>query len=175
MYEPKNVSEELLPIVDENDEVIGTEKRGIIHAKRLLHRAVHVLVFNSKGELYIQQRALTKDAAPGKWDSSSSGHVDHGESYFDSAVRELDEELNINTIPNPVEVAKLDACRQTGNEFTMIYTGNTDQIPTPNPHEIMDGKWIEPNELDKWMADDPKAFAGCFRLVWKTFRETQIE
>ncbi len=170
MYQPTNVSEELLPIVDENDEVIGTEKRGIIHAKRLLHRAVHVLLFNSQGKLYVQRRSMAKDAAPGKWDSSASGHVDPGETYDGSAARELDEELNIHSRPPLEPVAKLPASRQTGMEFTMIYRTHCDDTPEPNPHEIMDGTWVTPYELDHWMAQEPKVFAGCFRLVWKTFR-----
>lgn len=172
MYQPVNVSEELLPIVDENDEVIGTEKRGIIHANRLLHRAVHILMFNREGKLYLQRRSLEKDAAPGKWDSSASGHVDPGESYDESAARELEEELNIHSRPKLEKIAKLPASRRTGMEFTTIYKTSCDDTPTPNPHEIMDGTWVTPDELDHWMAQEPTVFAGCFRLVWETFRQS---
>lgn len=171
MYHPTQVSEELLPIVDENDEVIGTEKRGIIHRDRLLHRAVHILLFNSQEMLYLQRRSMNKDAAPGKWDSSASGHVDPGESYLVAAERELAEELNLLGRPSLTPLAKLPASRQTGMEFTMIYHCLCDETPQPNPHEIMDGRWVLPVELDAWMHDDPTCFAGCFRLVWKTFRE----
>ncbi len=170
MYIPHNVSEELLPIVNENDEVIGTEKRGVIHAKRLMHRAVHVLLFNSEGEIYLQKRSMEKDAAPGKWDSSASGHVDPGETYHDSAERELCEELNIQGNPSLEKIAKLSACRQTGMEFTEVYKTYSDEQPVPNPHEIMDGTWIMPEALDQWMDREPKEFAGCFRLVWQTYR-----
>lgn len=171
-HNPIQVSEELLPIVNAKDEVIGTEKRGVIHQKRLLHRAVHILLFNATGQIYLQRRSLNKDAAPGKWDSSASGHVDPGESYFVAANRELSEELNLRGAPTLTEVAKLPASRQTGMEFTMIYQTYSDETPDPNPHEIMEGRWILPEDLDTWMESEPKVFAGCFRLVWKTFRES---
>jgi len=170
MYQPTNVSEELLPVVNENDEVVGLEKRGVIHQKKLLHRAVHVLVFNSDGKVYLQRRSMLKDAAPGKWDSSASGHVDAGEDYDVSAERELEEELNIKSKPVLEKVGKLPASRQTGMEFTMIYKTHSDEPPQPNPHEIMDGTWVTPEELDQWIEQESKAFAGCFRLVWKTYR-----
>jgi isopentenyl-diphosphate Delta-isomerase len=172
-YKPSQVSEELLPIVNENDEVIGTEKRGVIHAQRLLHRAVHILLFNSSGAIYLQRRSLSKDAAPGKWDSSASGHVDPGETYESAAERELEEELNLLSRPTLHSIAKLPASRQTGMEFTMIYQTLSDEAPKPNPHEIMEGKWLTPTEVDAWMEAHPKDFAGCFRLVWQTWRTIQ--
>ncbi|MDH5356922.1 MAG: NUDIX domain-containing protein, partial [Gammaproteobacteria bacterium] len=90
------VSHELLDVVDENDIVVGVKTRGEIHAKALMHRAVHILVFNSQGELFIQKRAMTKDENPGQWDSSSAGHVDSGETYLQCAIRELKEELGVD-------------------------------------------------------------------------------
>lgn len=171
MYIPTNVSEELLPIVNENDEVIGTEKRGIIHAKKLLHRAVHVLVFDSQGKIYVQKRALCKDTAPGKWDSSSSGHVDPGETYEESAIRELKEELNIDVVQSMKAIGKLPASSQTGMEFTVIYVAKSEQELMPNPHEIMDGRWMSVKALDSWINEEPEAFAGCFREVWRCFSQ----
>ncbi|MDH3859471.1 MAG: NUDIX domain-containing protein, partial [Gammaproteobacteria bacterium] len=75
-----SVSHELLDVVDENDNIIAVKTRGEIHAECLMHRAVHILVFNSAGELFLQKRSLSKDEQPGKWDSSAAGHVDSGES-----------------------------------------------------------------------------------------------
>ena len=170
MYEPGNVSEELLPVVNEQDEVIGTEKRRIIHARKLLHRAVHVLLFNLDGKVYLQQRSMEKDSAPGKWDSSSSGHVDPGESYAEAAVREIGEELNIHPVLSLREIGKIPASPETGMEFTMVYTGVTDREPIPNPHEIMGGQWIEPDGLDAWIAREPDDFASCFKVVWRLAR-----
>ncbi len=84
---------EILDVVDENDVVIDRRTRGEIHRLGLKHRAVHVLVFNSAGHLFIQKRSMNKDECPGKWDCSAAGHVDSGEQYHEWAVRELHEEL----------------------------------------------------------------------------------
>ena len=87
------VSQELLDVVDFEDRVTGVKMRGEVHAQGLMHRAVHVLVFNSAGQLFLQKRSMTKDESPGQWDTSAAGHVDSGETYLECAVRELAEEL----------------------------------------------------------------------------------
>jgi isopentenyldiphosphate isomerase len=88
--------EELLEIVNKDGEVIGIAPRFEIHGNpSLIHRVVHVLVFNKKGELLLQKRSKNKDVAPGKWDTSVGGHVDPGEDLFTAAKREMEEELGI--------------------------------------------------------------------------------
>src|SRR5208283_1287336 len=115
------MSEEIFDIVNERDEVVGQASRKEVHARGLWHRAVHVLVFNSRGEVFLQKRSMLKDTAKGKWDSSSSGHLDRGEDYDDCAVRELREELGLSAGPAPRRLFKLDACPDTGWEFCWIY------------------------------------------------------
>lgn len=93
--------EELLEIVNEKGEVIGILPRSKIHGNpSLIHRVVHVLVFNKKGELLLQKRSMNKDVAPGKWDTSVGGHVNPGEDLLEAAYREMKEELGI-TICEP--------------------------------------------------------------------------
>lgn len=88
--------EEFLEIVDRDGRVISIAPRNIIHGNpSMLHRVVHVLVFNSKGELLLQKRASHKDVAPGKWDTSVGGHIMPGEDIISSAKRETLEELGI--------------------------------------------------------------------------------
>ena len=82
-----DLSQELLYVVDENDRVIGARTRGEIHARGLMHRATHILVFNSQGELFLQKRSMSKDENPGLWDPSAAGHVNSGEDYATFAVR----------------------------------------------------------------------------------------
>lgn len=93
-----SVSQELLDVVDIDDRVIDVKTRGEIHALSLMHRAVHILVFNAAGELFIQKRSMSKDENPGQWDTSAAGHVDSGEIYRQCAIRELREELGIRDI-----------------------------------------------------------------------------
>ena len=103
---------EKFDVVDENDNTTGTELRGAVHAKNLLHRAVHILVFNKAGELLLQKRSAWKDREPSKWDSSAAGHLEPGESYSDGAIRETEEELGIHCELQPL--GKIRACSNTG-------------------------------------------------------------
>jgi len=87
---------ELLEVVTEKGEVIKTLPRAEIHGNpSLIHRVVHVLVFNKEGELLLQKRSMNKDVAPGKWDTSVGGHVDPGETLDEAVQREMKEELGI--------------------------------------------------------------------------------
>jgi isopentenyl-diphosphate delta-isomerase type 1 len=94
------VMDELFDIVSEVDVVIGQASRKMCHGNPdLIHRAVHVLVFNPGGELLLQQRSLHKDIQPGKWDTSVGGHLEVGESYITAAHREMAEELGLTGLP----------------------------------------------------------------------------
>ncbi len=90
------VPEELLEVVTKEGKVIGILPRSEIHGDpSKLHRVVHALVFNKKGELLLQKRSMNKDVAPEKWDTSVGGHVNSGEELFDAVRREMNEELGI--------------------------------------------------------------------------------
>ncbi|MDI6744431.1 MAG: NUDIX domain-containing protein [Thermodesulfovibrionales bacterium] len=96
---PEN-AEEFLEITDSNGKTIGIAPRSEIHGTpSLIHRVVHVLVFNKKGELFLQKRSETKDVAPDKWDTSVGGHVNPGEDLLNAAKREMEEELGISSNP----------------------------------------------------------------------------
>ncbi len=86
---------EMLNIVNEQDEIVGTEDRIKIHKEGLLHREIHVWVYNDAGDILFQHRAKDKDTRPDKLDASVGGHVDLGQSYAGAALRELEEETGI--------------------------------------------------------------------------------
>src|SRR5262245_49045805 len=113
------MAEEVFDIVNERDEVVGQKPRSEVHRLKLNHRAVHVLVFNSRGELFLQKRSMKKDCCPGTWDSSASGHLDSGESYDACCVRELREEIGLADAPE--RLFKVAACPETGHEFVWVY------------------------------------------------------
>jgi isopentenyldiphosphate isomerase len=95
------MSEEILEIVDKGGKVLGTAPRSVIHGNPdLMHRVVHVLVFNASGALLLQKRSMLKDVAAGKWDTSVGGHVSPGEEMEKAAEREMKEELGVSC---PVE------------------------------------------------------------------------
>ncbi len=93
-----NPAEEIVMIVDEHNQPIGAVARTIMRRQRLIHRASSILVFNSQGELFIQKRSRHKDIYPGYWDPTAGGVVLHGESYEESARRELREELGLSGV-----------------------------------------------------------------------------
>ena len=115
------MSEEIFDVVNERDEVVGQNTRREVHRLGLKHRAVHVLVFNSRGETFLQKRSMNKDREPGKWDSSASGHVDSGEDYDACAVRELREEIGLSVAEAPERLFKIAACPETDAEFVWVY------------------------------------------------------
>ena len=95
---------DIFDVVDMSDRVLRQEPRSVVHREKLLHRAIHVFVFNKAGQLYLQRRSMAKDTAPGKWMSSCSGHVDTGEDYDEATRRELIEELGLR---HPVDLKRL--------------------------------------------------------------------
>src|SRR5580765_8401907 len=115
------MAEEIFDVVNEQDEVIGRRPRNEVHRLGLMHRAVHVLVFNARGEVFLQKRSMSKDRQPGLWDSSASGHVDTGEEYDACAVRELGEELGLHVRETPHRVFKLTASPETDQEHVWVY------------------------------------------------------
>jgi isopentenyl-diphosphate delta-isomerase type 1 len=165
------MSEEIFDVVDERDEIVGQERRSEIHRRKLNHRAVHLLIFNSKGELFLQKRSMKKDCFPGTWDSSAAGHLDKGEAYDACAIRELREELGVALERQPERLFKVDACPETGQEFVWVYQGEHEGPFTLNPEEIDAGDWFAPDEITRWMERSPRDFAGGLILIWRRWSE----
>jgi isopentenyl-diphosphate delta-isomerase type 1 len=161
------MSEEIFDVVNERDEVIGQKPRREVHQQGLMHRAIHVLVFNSRGQLFLQKRSLTKDRQPGLWDSSASGHVDTGEDYDACAVRELSEELGLRLSAPPRRLFKLPASAQTDQEHVWVYRGEAEGPFTLHPEEIERGDWFSPEEVARWMVQRPQDFASALLTIWK--------
>ena len=130
------MNEEIFDVVNDRDEVIDRRSRSEVHRLGLKHRATHVLVFNSRGEVFLQKRSLKKDRQPGVWDSSASGHVDSGEDYDACVVRELREEINLTVAQTPSRRFKIDACEETDQEFVWVYQCQNDGPFTLHPDEL---------------------------------------
>ncbi len=162
------MSEEIFDIVNDRDEVIGQAPRSEVHARGLWHRAIHVLVYNARGQVFLQKRSLKKDTAKGKWDSSSSGHVDTGEDYDPCAVREVREEIGLVLERPPERLFKIAACRETGWEFCWVYRCTAEGPFQLHPDEIETGDWFTPEEVTRWVQDRPQEFARAFVLIWQT-------
>jgi 16S rRNA (adenine1518-N6/adenine1519-N6)-dimethyltransferase len=160
---------ELFDVVDENDQVTGTATRAEVHEKGLLHRAVHVFAINRRGDLLLQKRSRLKDAHPGVWDSSVSGHLDAGEGYISAARREMGEEMGIED-EEPQEVAKLPPSEATGWEHVQLYMVRWDGTPRFPCSEVESVMWMSAEEIDEWSARRPEDFATGFLECWKAAR-----
>jgi isopentenyldiphosphate isomerase len=161
---------EIFDVVNDRDEVVGQQTRGEVHRLGLKHRAVHVLVFNRRGEVFLQKRSMRKDTSPGAWDSSASGHLDSGEDYDACAVRELREELGFTAASPPKRLFKIDARAETGQEFVWVYQLEAEGPFTLHPDEIETGDWFAPERVTAWMAERPKEFARALLLIWNQLR-----
>lgn len=159
-------SEEWFDVVNERDEVIGRELRRIVHARGLWHRAVHVLVFDRAGRVFLQKRSMLKDLSPGLWDSSCSGHVDSGEDYDTSAVRELGEEIGVHITQVPERWFRINSCEQTGWEFVWVYRLQYEGPFKLHPEEIERGDWFPVAEVTRWMRERPEDFCPSVKLLW---------
>ena len=162
--------DERLPVVDENDQVRGDVTRAEMHGNNLRHRAVHILIFNQTGDMYLQQRSRWKDRHPLKWDSSAAGHVSAGETYDETARRELKEELDVDV---PLErIFQLTASSRTDHEFIWGYRGIVLENVRPNKCEIERGVFLPPVVIDSWTSARPDDFAPGFLECWKAYRKT---
>ena len=129
-------SRELFPVVDLAGRVVGSATRGECHnGSMLLHPVVHLHVFNSRGELYLQRRPLWKDIQPGRWDTAVGGHVDYGESVEEALRREVREELGIEDfVPEAVAVYPF----RSEREYELVHVYRT----------VYDGEVRPSDELD---------------------------
>jgi len=167
------MNDELLDVVDDSDSVIGQASRGEVHQRNLKHRAVHILVFNNSGKIFLQKRSSSKDRHPGVWDSSASGHLDAGEKYDVAAIRELKEELGFSPKTPLKPLFKLEASDATGQEFVWVYRCDSDGPFNLNREEIEKGDWFSPAELDKWLEKRPQDFAPSFPIIWRRWQRAE--
>lgn len=162
--------DEMLAVVDEDDNVIGSERRDVIHRDGLKHRAVHIFALNKNGEILLQKRSRLKDKCPGLWDSSAAGHVDAEEEYDVCAARELEEELGLKN-HEIREVGKLGAHANTGWEHVRLFaTLAQGKVKFPCV-EIEYGEWFAMDQIEQWVTAVPEDFAPGFLACWKVWKD----
>lgn len=166
-------SEELFDVVDEHDQVLEQLPRSVVHAKKLLHRAANVFVFNSTGELLLQFRSATKDQYPHCYTSSASGHLSAGEDYRESAEREMREEIGIQT---PLEqLEKFPGTPQNAYEHTVLFRTFSDGPFLFDPLEIERGEFFELSVIDQMLHQNEQQFTPPFRQLYRWYRANRGE
>ena len=164
------VPEEVFDVVDEADRVIGSAPRSEVHRRKLRHRAVHVLLFNARAELFVQKRSTVKDTFPGCYDSSASGHLNSGEDYDICATREVQEEIGlVVAVGRLSRHFKVEACEQTGWEFVWVYSFVTDEQPLINLAELESGEFWTTEYTRSRLLANPEQFAHGFVRVFNEF------
>ena len=158
--------DELFDVVDAQDRVTGQQPRRVVHARGLRHRAVHLLVVNRAGRVFLHKRSMAKDLFPGAWDSSAAGHVGAGEDYDGTAARELEEELGCRPEHPPKRLFKIEAREETGQEFVWVYRVEADGPFTLQAEEIERGDWFAPADIERWINERPQELAPAFLYLW---------
>src|SRR5664279_932514 len=150
-----NDPEEWFPVVDENGNTIGKALRSVCHDGKsmLLHPVVHLHLFNTNGELFLQKRAYTKDIEPGKWDTSVGGHVGLDESIEAALLREIREELGL-TISSPRFLTRYIWHSKREKELINSYSTISYDIPEINKMEIEEGRYWTFDEISKNFGKD---------------------
>lgn len=131
-------NQEMFPIVDEEGNILSAATRGECHSgSKLLHPVVHLHLFNSKGELYLQKRPQWKDIQPGKWDTAVGGHIDLGEHVEQALLREVREELGITALTSsPMLIAKY--VFESTRERELVFVHRTVYDGEVSPSEELD-------------------------------------
>ncbi|PLX22690.1 MAG: NUDIX hydrolase [Salinivirgaceae bacterium] len=138
---------EWVPVLNNDGKVIGKATREQVHSgKKILHPVVHLHVFNSKGELYVQKRPSFKEIQPNKWDTAVGGHVSFKETPQKALEREAFEELNLK-ISNPDFLFSYIWESEIEKEFVYVFAIKTTDIPMPNTKELEDGKFMNLHEI----------------------------
>lgn len=163
-----------ITIVDKNDKIIGAEERKVAVENGLIHRIARVVLKNSKGQIYLQQRGPKVPTWPGRWDQSAGGHVDEGEDYYDAAARELREELGISNV-NLIRVDKWYKEEKVGDKrmkrFNVLYAGEYDGDVILAEDEVEQGEWFDSKKIKKWIQERPDDFCPGAIITINKFME----
>lgn len=165
--------DEIFPIVDIDGNVTGSATRKECHSgSLLLHPVIHLHVFNSKGELFLQKRSVQKDIQPNLWDSSVGGHIDMGETPKYAAIREAGEEIGLigftthfidkHIIENEIE-----------REFTYCFFTITDKKIRIDNNEVSDGRFWTIKEIEQQIGKN--IFTFNFELDFQKFLSSGME
>ena len=156
----------LCQIVDEDDNIIGHKPRNEIDYTKDYYRIGCLWLKNSKGEVLLAQRLLSKDKDPGKWGPSAAGTLEEGETYESNIYKEAHEELGLTGVDfTPIAKLKLEKPRKS---FLQLYAGVCDWSADkfiPQPEEVEQVAWVDVNELKKDVEANPDQYVPSIKIL----------
>ncbi len=160
---------QLCQIVNENDEIISYKPRDKIDFKKDYYRIGCLWLTNSKGEVLLAQRLLTKDKDPGRWGPSAAGTLEKGETYESNIYKEAAEELGLTGVAfTPIAKLKLEEPRKS---FLQLYKGVCDWPADkfiPQPEEVEQVSWISVEALRKDIQEKPDKYVPSIKILIET-------
>ena len=169
--------DEIVDIVDENNQVVGMASRREAHTKGHIHRALSVLVINSKGQILLQKRSANKSVHPLSWDLSTSEHVLTGESYEDAAIRSVKEELGVEiVVGNPsqtsLQIREYQVNGETVHEkeIVLMLTGSHNGPFKVDPSEVDSVEFFTVEEIER-MILKRESFTIWFLEEWENVKK----
>jgi len=159
-----------LILVDENDQVLGKMEKLEVHQRGLLHRAFSLFIFNTKGQLLLQQRADEKYHSPGLWTNTCCSHPVFGEELADAVSRRLREELGMQAPSQHAFSFIYHITFDNGlteHEFDNVFVGVSDDVPNPDPREVKHWKYMKPEEIALDLKASPESYTEWFKLCFE--------
>jgi isopentenyl-diphosphate delta-isomerase len=165
-------NQEMVILVDENDQPIGTMEKIEAHEKAMLHRAFSVFILNKKGEIMLQQRASHKYHSPLLWTNTCCSHQRVGETNLEAGRRRLQEEMgfevSLKELFHFIYKAPFDN-GLTEHELDHVMIGYYNGQPNINPEEVENWKWMGIEEIRKDMTENPEIYTVWFKIIFDEF------
>ena len=162
--------DEYVVLVDEQDQQVGIMEKMAAHVVPRLHRAFSIFVFNSKGELLLQQRALSKYHSPGLWTNTCCSHPRNGETMEQATTRRLQEEMGMRCDMHEVFTFIYKAPVGLGlieHEFDHVFFGESDEHPIINPDEVASWKYMSLDDISLDMKAHPEQYTEWFKISFE--------
>ena len=169
--------EEKVILVNEKDDQLGLMGKMEAHQKAVLHRAFSVFIFNKKGELLLQQRALDKYHSPGLWTNTCCSHQRDGESNIEAGKRRLEEEMGFSCDLEEMFWFVYKASFDNGlteHELDHVMIGYFDEDPKINTDEAASFKWMLLEDVKKDIEMHPELYTEWFKIIFKEYDQRLI-